>query len=43
MGVMSVTVGLPVAMIGTAVVVAACAGALAIVGRMPAANVEAAR
>ena len=40
MGVMSVTVGLPVAMIGTAVVVAACAGALAIVGRMPVATVE---
>jgi fucose permease len=36
MGVMSVTVGLPVAMVGTAVVVAACGGALAIVGRMPA-------
>jgi len=43
MGVMSVTVGLPVAMIGTAVVVAACAGALAIVGRMPEAAVEGAR
>ena len=41
MGVMSVTVGLPVAMIGTAVVVAAGAGALAVVGRMPAAGVEA--
>lgn len=35
MGVMSVTVGLPVAMIGTAVVVAACGGALVIVSRMP--------
>ncbi len=35
MGVMSVTVGLPVAMVGTAVVVAAGAGALVVVGRMP--------
>ena len=35
MGVMSVTVGLPVAMIGTAVVVALCGGALVLVGRMP--------
>jgi fucose permease len=36
MGVLSVTVGLRVAMLGTAVVVAGCAGALALVGRMPA-------
>ncbi len=36
MGVMSVTVGLPTAMAGTAVVAVACAGALAIVARMPA-------
>lgn len=43
MGVMSVTVGLPVAMIGTAVVVAACGGALAIVGRMPERGAAAAR
>jgi fucose permease len=35
MGVMSVTVGLPVAMVGTAVVVAAGGGALVVVGRMP--------
>jgi fucose permease len=38
MGVMSVTVGLPVAMMGTAVVCVACAVALAVVGRMPAAG-----
>ncbi len=36
MGVLSVTVGLPVAMVGTAIVMAACAVALVIVGRMPA-------
>ncbi len=36
MGVMSVTVGLPVAMLGTAVVCIGCAAALAVVGRMPA-------
>jgi fucose permease len=35
MGVMSVTIGLPAAMIGTAVVVAACGAALAIAGRFP--------
>ncbi|MFN8631123.1 MAG: hypothetical protein U0838_12655 [Chloroflexota bacterium] len=35
MGVMSVTIGLFAAMIGTAIVVAACGGALAIAGRMP--------
>jgi fucose permease len=38
MGVMSVTVGLPVAMVGTAVVCIGCAVALWIVGRMPAAG-----
>jgi len=36
MGVMSVTVGLPMAMLGTAVVALGCAAALALVGRMPA-------
>jgi FHS family glucose/mannose:H+ symporter-like MFS transporter len=36
MGVMSVTVGLPVAMFGTAVVAVGCAVALAFVGRLPA-------
>jgi fucose permease len=40
MGALSVTVGLPVAMLGTAVVSFACAGALAIVGRMPVPAVE---
>ena len=43
MGVMSVTVGLPAAMLGTAVVVAAGAGALAVVARMPAGRTAAAR
>lgn len=36
MGVLSVTVGLSVAMLGTAAVAAVCAGSLVIVGRMPA-------
>jgi hypothetical protein len=35
MGVMSVTIGLPAARIGTAIVVAACGGALAVAGRFP--------
>ena len=35
MGVLSVTVGLPLAMLGTAVVVIACGGALALAGRAP--------
>ncbi len=34
MGVLSVTVGLPIAMLGTAVMAIGCAGALGIVGRM---------